>query len=150
MDQWAGDYLGAGITAIAMDLRNTGPTDVVLRLLVAGPFGAMGPLNAAVTTDSAFLPAGGDWVSARFSLAPADLVVLFGSVDAALSEAGELRLFHNPDAFFGGPPDSSPPIAATIGLDNVRAVPEPATWLLVSLATAWGVRRRRAGQGPSA
>jgi len=38
-------------------------------------------------------------------------------------------------------------VSAILGVDNVRAVPEPATWLLVGLATAWGVRRRRAGQG---
>ena len=141
--QWAGDYLAAGITAIAMDLRNDGPDDVVLRLLLAGPFGPTGPENVAVTADAATLPAGSGWVSVTFSLLPSDLEVLLGTAAGALTQASELRLFHNPDPFFGGPPQSSPPVVAVVGVDNVTAVPEPGSLLLLGVATAWGAARRR-------
>ena len=146
MDQWAGDYLSAGITALSMDVRNFGPQDVVLRLLLAGPFGPMGPQNAVATSDSISLAAGGGWVRATFSLRPEDLVGLLGTAHGALSQAGELRLFHNPAALFLGPGgQSSPAVAAVVGIDNVTAVPEPAALLLLGLAVtlgeAWRQRR---------
>lgn len=143
MAQWAGDYLAAGITSIEMDLRNDGPDDVVIRLLLAGPFGPFGPDNAVATLDSVALPAGSGWVHAVFSLLPADLNVLLGTADGALSQAQELRLFHNPAPVFAGPPGSSPPVVAQLGVDNVEAVPEPASLGLLGIAALAGLMRRR-------
>jgi len=37
LNQWAGDYITDGITAISMDLYNQGQTDLYLRLLFADP-----------------------------------------------------------------------------------------------------------------
>jgi hypothetical protein len=148
--QWAGDYLAANIAAISMDVRNDGPQDVVLRLLLAGPFGAMGPQNVVVTSDARSLAAGSGWTAVTFSLRPSDLVVLLGSANGALSQATELRLFHNPAPFFAGPPESgSPPVVATVGIDNITAraaVPEPGSALLLGLGAAWCVTRRRRTQ----
>jgi hypothetical protein len=148
--QWAGDYLAANIAAISMDVRNDGPQDVVLRLLLAGPFGAMGPENVVVTSDAASLAAGSGWVPVTFSLQPSDLFVLLGSAGGALSQAAELRLFHNPAPFFAGPPESgSPAVVATVGIDNVTAegaVPEPGSALLLGLGAAWCATRRRRTQ----
>jgi len=147
--QWAGDYLAAGITSISMDVRNFGPDEVTLRLLLAGPFTPF-PQNLAVTLDSILLPAGGDWVSVSFSLLPADLNVLLGTAAGALSQATELRLFHNTDPTFTGPTSSSPPVTAQVGVDNIRAgaavVPEPAAISLLALALGlcWPAVRRRA------
>ena len=39
--QWAGNYVAASITAIAMDVRNFGPEDLSLRLLFVGFDGGM-------------------------------------------------------------------------------------------------------------
>ena len=142
MAQWAGDYLAAGVTSIEMDLRNDGPDDVVIRLLLAGPFGPFGPDNAVATLDSVFLPAGGSWVHAVFSLRPADLNVLLGTASGALSQAQELRLFHNPAPIFAGPPGSSPPVTAQLGVDNIEAVPEPASVGLIGIAALAGLMRR--------
>ena len=144
MAQWAGDYLAAGVTGITMDVRNDGPEEVVLRLLLAGPFGQFGPENAVVTEDSATLAPGSGWVRVRFSLLAADLMVLLGSADAALSQAQELRLFHNPTPLFTGPPSSSPTVTAQIGVDNIQAVPEPLTIGLLGLGVIGGLVRRGA------
>jgi hypothetical protein len=142
MAQWAGDYLAAGVTAITMDLRNDGPEDVVIRLLLAGPFGPSGPENVVVTQDSAALAAGSGWMRVRFSLLAADLSVLLGTADDALSQAQELRLFHNPAPVFTGPPVSSPAVTAQLGVDNIQAVPEPASLVLLAVGVAGGLVQR--------
>ncbi len=114
--QWGGDYPASGVGAIAADLKNLGGTDLVIRFLLEDP-GANPPVNIAVT-QAVFLPAGSGWTHAEFSLDPADLVAVQGTVAGALAGATTIRVFHNPDPTF--PP---PAIAAQLGVDNVRAVP---------------------------
>lgn len=143
--QWTGNYRAAGIGSISMDLFNFGPNDLFIRLLLADPL--MGPpTNAAISSDAIFLAAGGNWTHAVFSLGPDALTAVLGTVNGALTNATELRLFHNPDPFFNGPPDSSPTVLANLGVDNIVAAPEPATlWLCASglLALVAIGRRRR-------
>ena len=141
--QWTGDYIAAGIDAIAMDLRNLGPNDLYLRLLFADPAG--GPAaNVAFSATPVLLPAGGDWVSVLFAISTGDLTAGLGNVTSALTGATEVRLFHSvSDAFPGGE------IVASLGVDNIEArqtttVPEPATLALFGLGLAGiGAMRRR-------
>ncbi len=123
--QWAGDYIAAQIPGIRMDVRNFGTTDLYLRLLVADPIPGP-PQNEAFSTDPVVVPAGSDWMPVFFPLAPGSLTAGAGNVITALTNATELRLFHNPDAAF--PP---PPVEAELGIDNITAVPEPTTMLLL-------------------
>jgi hypothetical protein len=115
-----------------MDAINLGQTELHLRLLFSdasvGP-----PLNLAIT-DESILQVGSGWTSLHFSLAPADLTVLTGTVAGALSNVTEFRIFHSADALFPGPA-----IVAQLGLDNLSTVapavgvPEPAIILLFGL-----------------
>ncbi len=114
--QWGGDYPASGVGAIAADLRNLGATDLSIRLLIEDP-GAGPPANVAVT-EAVVLPTGSAWTHAEFSLDPADLVAVQGTVEGALTGATTIRIFHNPDPTF--PP---PAIVAQLGVDNVLAVP---------------------------
>ena len=149
--QWMGDYLAAGITAIQMDVRNLGPEDVTLRLLlenfdelVPGP-----PTDAALTLDGIFVPSGSDWMTVVFDLT--NLAALpGGTVEGALGDVDVLRIFHNPEPTFFGPPNAIPPVNVTLGVDNIAAigatVPEPATTtlLLTGLVTVLVRARRKA------
>lgn len=146
--QWAGDYTAVGIGSITMDVRNSGPDDIYLRLLLADP--VAGPPSNVAIANAVFLPAGGGWTPASFALDPASLTAVLGTADAALSNATELRLFHNQDPVFNGPPTGSPPVNVVLGVDNIRAVgviPEPSSMALLGVGlSALLARRRRASR----
>jgi hypothetical protein len=81
-----------------------------------------------------------------FGVAAADLTALLGSAEAALAGATVLRIVHAPDAAFPGPS-----IVATLGVDNVEAVPEPGTAALLVLGLgALGAGSRRRAQPAAA
>ena len=147
--RWTGNYLAAGVNAITMDVRNFGPSDLFLRLIVAGPFAPPGPPgNIAFTTNAIFLAAGSGWRSLTFLIGPEHLTATRGTVVGALTNAGALRLYHNPEPGFGGQNNGPPPVNATLGVDNITAtaVPEPTTLLLLGTGLAGvgaAVRKRR-------
>jgi hypothetical protein len=118
--QWTGNYLSAGVDSITMDVNNLGPTDLSLRLYVADSpsrFGAPAP-NAAFSTTAVLVPSGSLWTPVVFPVGPADLTAQRGTIEAALLQAGELRIYHNPLPAFPGPR-----IDAQLGVDNIAAVP---------------------------
>jgi hypothetical protein len=123
--QWSGNYLATGITAIVMDVKNLGPSDLALRLLVADPTGGP-PNNEAFSTVAIVVPTGSDWTRISFPLNPSDLFADMGNAAAALANVTELRIFHSPTAVFPGPA-----VAASLGIDNITAAPAPASLLLL-------------------
>lgn len=131
--QWAGNYTAAGITWITMHFKNETADPLSMRLYIEGATAG----NNAVTNDVVVLSATGPWVFAQFRVDAANLTATSGTAAATLSNVRQLRLMHNPDPTF--PP---PPIVGTLGVDNIRAVPEPATLAVVGLAVL-AIRRRR-------
>lgn len=115
-DQWTGNYLAAGINAITMWVNNLGATDLALRLYLTD-FATQFPINAAISTLPVLLPAHSGWTAVVFRISAADLTATVGSVQAALTDARELRLLHNPNPTF--PP---PRVVASLGVDNIKAV----------------------------
>jgi len=128
--QWSGDYPAAGVTEIEMDVRNFGGTNLALRLLFEDPAGGP-PSNEAVSSNAISVPSGSDWTHVVFPITPGDLTAVLGSVGAALSNATAIRIFHGTTAAFPGNP-----IAAQLGVDDIRAAPEPAAAALLAFAVA--------------
>ena len=128
--QWAGNYLALGISGIRMDVNNLGATDLSLRLaLTDSGFGG------ALSLTPVLVAAGSGWHAVVFSLMPAALI---GTPASTLTDVMQFRLFHATEASLPGNN-----VAAQLGIDNVTAVPEPASaWtLLMGLAAlAFGVR----------
>jgi PEP-CTERM motif-containing protein len=136
--QWAGNYLTAGISGIAMDLKNLGATPLDIRLLVEDPMMAP-PLDEAVSTVGFVLPAGSGWQRAFFPLSPTSFTAVMGSVNAALGHATLLRIIHSTTA------GDAEAVVGALGVDNITAVPEPSTLLLLAAglgAIAVGRKKR--------
>jgi len=131
--QWTGNFLGAGITGIAMDVRNFGQTNLYLRVLIADPMNAP-PENEAISTSAILLPVGSGWTSVLFPIGPNFLTADAGTVTAALGNATEFRIFSTNSAAFGGPTR----MAGSLGVDNITAttIPEPAAAILFGAGLA--------------
>jgi len=155
--QWAGNYTAGGITTISMDLKNfTSSAPLNIRLAINGGHtdsasNFIGGLFA--TTASVTLTSGGAWTHAVFSLAPGDLVPVSGNggttgndVNATLANVLQLRLLNSPNPAWAGSL-----VSATLGVDNITAVPLPPAAMLfatglIGLGGAATCRRRMGDQ----
>jgi hypothetical protein len=137
--QWSGDYLTEGVGAILVDVNNLGATDLSLRLLFTDGSGQSGS-HVALSTQAVVVPAGSGWITAVFPITPSDLTAQTGSAVQALSTTAQLWIFHNDQPAF--PPF---PIVASLGIDNVEALPEPSAPAALGaglVLLAWLDRRR--------
>lgn len=135
--QWAGDYLGAGVDAIRLQLNNTGATGLSMRLILIDALDGQN-LTTSAPVD---LPAGGGWTTVMFPLTPANLSG--GAFGTVMGRVTELDLVHSPSLISDR--SSAPNIAAQLGVDDVTAVPEPgaAGSAAAALAAVACLRRRR-------
>ena len=148
--QWTGDYTAAGITAIAMDLKNFSPSEALnMRLAINGGFGPSSNMTGGVFTSAASisLDSGSDWTRAVFSLLPGDLIAISGGVggnttgndvQATLANVLELRLLNS-----ATPDWSGLRTTATLGVDNIHAVPLPPSLVLFASGLVVLLQRRR-------
>ena len=118
--QWDGNYISAGVISVTVDLKNTGTTDLTMRLAFRGP----DPTTWFVTSLGFDLTAGSTWQQAQFSLAEADLTRVAGTQTYATTfgSVSEMRILDNPALDFRGAP-----VVATLLVDNITAVPEPSS-----------------------
>jgi hypothetical protein len=123
--QWAGDYIGAGVTAISLAANNLGSTNLNLRVA----FGTANDPNSGTwfsSTNGIALPAASGWTSIQFPIGPGDLTRVAGlsSYESTMNGVVTLRLLHSPT-----PNTRGAIIAATLGVDNIVALgasaPEP-------------------------
>jgi len=137
--QWAGDYITAGVTEISLDLENLGSDQLDIRLAFEESGAAPGQGGDWLATISSAPLAVGQSGSFSFGIEPADLDGP-GVFATLMANAGGLRILSSESLSAQGERIDG----GSLGVDNILAVPEPSTALLVvaGLGTlAW--RRRR-------
>jgi len=123
-DQWLGDYPAAGVASIQVDLLNQSAVPLSIRMAFKN-----GPGNvdaAGYLTQAMLLPVGSGWQHFTISLNPANLIPVGGPDPWATFFIGEVRFIHAP----GTNSLSGVPVIGQLGIDNIHAVPEPATTAL--------------------
>ncbi|MBT8097388.1 MAG: S-layer homology domain-containing protein, partial [Woeseia sp.] len=114
--QWTGDYVGAGVTEIAMDFRNSGNSNLQMRIALEG---GVGGSSWFISSQAFQVSMGGTWQAASFTISESDLTRVTGtqSYAAALGNVTEMRiLVSQSGATFRGDV-----IASTLGVDNIEA-----------------------------
>lgn len=135
--QWAGNYTSAGITSIGVDLINLGSTALEIRLVLF----YFGSPNARYTSTNAFaLGVGSGWRHAQFEMSSSAMTLVNGTggFNTMMADMGRIMFRHD----VGAPSSGGTAVIGSMGIDNVRAVPEPAS-LAVLLAGCAALRRRR-------
>jgi hypothetical protein len=151
LNQWSGDYGAAGVASVRLDANNDGPDTVSLRLMVFTAGCGPGSMNctAWTSTDAEELPSGSGWQTVEFSLTTDEMTQVQGTDSLATTLANVERILLRHD-----PGDPSPPgagsglvVDALLGVDNITALPEPASALAAGgLLVTWLSRRRRAAR----
>jgi hypothetical protein len=134
-DQWTGNYVAAGVTQITAELANLGANPLSMRIAIQDNVG-----SEYGSTVASALPADGQWHLISFNLSASGLSLIQGSSSPtqALSNVGMLRIL----SAANGPSFIGDTVAATLGADDIAAVPEPITVLPVLIAMSLFLRRR--------
>ena len=134
-DQWSGNYLAAGVTEIQAQMANFGDSELFMRIALVDGFGTWYGSSSAFV-----LPADGIWRDVTFGLSFSDLNLIIGSssITEVLENVEELRIL----SAAGGSSFRGDRISGTLGIDNITAVPVPATIFLLGSGLAILVRLR--------
>ena len=139
-NQWTGNYTAAGVTQIDMDLQNPSTVPLTMRVVLKT---GLGQTPGWCSTTGFALPADGAWHHASFLLDTADMTPINSPPPLAtlLTNVGDLRIL---DA--SSPTITGDPVTAAFGVDNIQAVPEPATvFMCLIMSGSWLCRRRERG-----
>jgi hypothetical protein len=149
--QWTGDFLDSGVTAVAMDLLNLSTIPLSMRIGIReGTGNASTP--GYVTTTAFSLPADNLWHHAVFPLNTASLTGINSpaALSADLLNVKEFRLLDaSTPTLIGDPFSTFPNSIGSFGVDNITAVPEPNSVVLLALGTtiaATQLKRQRHGK----
>ena len=138
--QWTGNYLGSGTTSIALDLANFGAQSLSVRLAFRDTDGS----GYSATTPFS-LAADSQWHHTAFTLTAGNFTAI-GSPSVSFNDlltsfTGQLRILSS-----SSPSLLGDPVAATLGIDNVQAIPEPSSFMMVGIALLLWLRCVRCGQ----
>jgi hypothetical protein len=137
--QWLGNFTAAGVTAVAMDLLNSGTNSLSMRVAIREGTGSSTTPGYASTTPFV-LPPDGLWHHTVFNLNATSLTGFNSpqplSVD--LANVKDFRILES-----AAPAGVGDMVTAQVGVDNVTAVPEPSALVLIVIAVPFVWRRTR-------
>jgi hypothetical protein len=120
--QWSGNYLAADVTGIEMDLMNPSSRAMQVRVAFRNP-AALDTNNSYGTTAAFTVPPDSQWHHATFSLTADSMTAGPTAPPFATYQANvpDLSIFDSINTVF---PNSG---LTGFGIDNVHAIPEPAS-----------------------
>jgi hypothetical protein len=145
LSQWSGNYIAAGVNTIVVDLLNQSSVQLSIRIAFKAE---NSPSSPGYLSQPMILPTATGWQRFSISIAPGSLIAVNNpeTYNTFFSNAVEMRFIHE----VNGTSLNGDFIQAQLGIDNIRAVPEPATTALLAGGLAlFGVRavRRRRSVG---
>lgn len=133
---WSGNF--SAVNSIRMSVANFGATSLTIRISLRG-----GTLNGSpgyVSADSITLAPSSGWQLVQFNFSSLTPISSPAALATFLSNVAEMRIFHAPLANT----TQGVNVVGTLGIDNLRAVPEPAgpALLLVAGGLIFAGRRK--------
>jgi hypothetical protein len=137
-DQWSGDYLAAGVSAITFDVQNLNTAQTLNLRVALGTSTNSRSGDWFASTLSVDIAPTTDWTQITLPITAGDLtsVVGAGTASDVLSSVVAIRILSS-----AAPSARGDQIAASISVDNITATPEPASAILVASALLL-IRRR--------
>lgn len=136
--QWTGDYVSAGVTGFTADVINLGATSLDLRLAFGSTRSARSGEWFASSSSVPLAPESG-WQSVFLPIDEGSLTQVLGAGTYAdlFSNIGAVRILSST-----APSNLGDTLTGIIGVDNLRAIPEPTGLALAVFATLAVMRRR--------
>jgi hypothetical protein len=133
--QWSGNFVGAGVSIVEMDVLNVTALELSLRIVLFD----LNDFTQWTSTVPVLVSPGSGWVHASFPLLESDLTRVEGivSYQDVITSVDRFMIRHQ----VGAPNDRGTRIAGQMGMDNVHAVPEPAGLLALGLGALAAYRR---------
>jgi hypothetical protein len=125
--QWSGNYIMAGVTTIQIDLNNQSAVSLSIRLAFKSEISQVSP---GYLTAPMLLPANSGWIHFSVSVTAASLIAVGGptAYNTFFTDVQEMRIIHE----VGTSNLNGDNVVGMLGIDNIHAVPEPATIALTS------------------
>ena len=136
--RWGGNYAALGsVLAIRVHARNESSVQLHLRLVLH----SVG-LTDRWTSNTAFIISPGTgWRTIDFAIGAGFMTQVQGSNPFSFTATNVETITIRHQA--GAPSPGGTPLAGSLGLDNIKVVPEPATILVIACGVAMVSRRRR-------
>jgi hypothetical protein len=132
-NQWTGNYIAAHVKSISMELKNFGLSTLPIRIAIRNQTGGA-VVQGYSSTNAFMLPADGNWHLAQFKLDNANMTATGAGLPPLLTELLTVADFRLLSA--AQPAIIGDAISARIGVDDITAVPEPASYILLAVAGA--------------
>ncbi len=140
--QWAGDYIESGISAIRLEAGTFGPDAINLRLAFNGAGGWFTTAAVPIINND---PADPQWQTLTFSIMPGDLTHVAqgnGSYADTMGNVTRMEIYSGGNSLSAGSLIRGEAINSSLLLDQIRAIPEPSSLVLLMI-TAFAVLTRR-------
>ena len=128
LQQWLGNYVGQGITTIEIDLLNLSSVSLSIRLAYKSANHQTAP---GYMSQAMLLPVGSGWQHFSVSLTAASMIPVGGPADFNTfftSGVQDARIINS----VGTSNLNGDFVVGMLGIDNIRAVPEPTITALVA------------------